>query len=174
MEFFQNASKMVVMLKKHKHFEEPIMEVLMTEFEKQDKIQIKDIEVNQVVACQWSEDEGYYRAVVKKVGYISQLYEILSEKSIFIKYRGSPDRGIVLILYFQGILLETDSVLKITFDDLDFRLNHNLARTTLWPGHFGQNETLDSDLLAKDRLAGETLWPVSLWLVTFWPVTLWP
>jgi len=55
------------MLKKHKHFEEPIMEVLMTEFENQDKIQIKDIEVNQVVACQWSEDEGHYRAVVKKV-----------------------------------------------------------------------------------------------------------
>ena len=68
-DFFQNASKMVVMLKKHKHFEEPIMEVLMTEFEKQDKILIKDIEANQVVACQWSEDEGYYRAVVKKVGH---------------------------------------------------------------------------------------------------------
>ena len=83
-DFFQNASKMVVMLKKHKHFEEPIMEVLMTEFEKQDKIQIKDIEANQVVACQWSEDEGYYRAVVKKVGHISQLFEILSEKSNFI------------------------------------------------------------------------------------------
>jgi hypothetical protein len=69
-DFFQNASKMVVMLKKHKHFEEPIMEVLMTEFENQDKIQIKDIEVNQVVACQWSEDEGHYRAVIKKVSHI--------------------------------------------------------------------------------------------------------
>ena len=61
------------------------------------------------------------------------------KKSIFIKYRGSPDRGIVLILYFQGILLETDSVLKITFYDLDFRLNHNLARTTLWPGPESEN-----------------------------------
>ena len=83
MDFFQNASKMVVMLKKHKHFEEPIMEVMETEFEKQDKIEIKDIEVNQVVACRWSEDEGHYRAVVKKVGHISQLDEIFSEKNNF-------------------------------------------------------------------------------------------
>jgi hypothetical protein len=26
--------------------------------------------VNQVVACQWSEDEGHYRAVIKKVSHI--------------------------------------------------------------------------------------------------------
>jgi hypothetical protein len=71
-DFLQNASKMVVMLKKHKHFEEPIMEVMESEFDKQDKIQLKDIEVNQVVACRWSEDEGHYRAVVKKVGQSSE------------------------------------------------------------------------------------------------------
>ena len=83
--FFNNASKMVVMLKKHIHFEEPIMEVMETEFDKQDKIQLKDIEVNQVVACRWSGGEGHYRAVVKKVCRSSQLDAILFEKSIFIR-----------------------------------------------------------------------------------------
>ena len=44
------------------------------------------------------------------------------------------------------------------------RLNHTLARMTLWPetlwpGHFGQNDTL----------ARVTLWPVTLWPETLWP-----
>ena len=42
----QSASKMVVMLNKHKHFEEPVMEVMLDEFSKQDPISIKDIEMN--------------------------------------------------------------------------------------------------------------------------------
>ena len=63
----KSASKMVVMLNKHKHFEEPIMEVMLEEFSKQDSIPLKEIESGQVVACQWSEEEMPYRAVVKKV-----------------------------------------------------------------------------------------------------------
>merc|ERR1711874_469212 len=66
-DFMQYASKMAVMLKKHELFEEPIMEVMLEEFSKQDPISIKEIEMNQVVACQWSEEDMPYRAVVKKV-----------------------------------------------------------------------------------------------------------
>ena len=44
------------------------------------------------------------------------------------------------------------------------RLNHTLARMTLWPetlwpGHFGQN----------DILARVTFWPRTLWPETLWP-----
>ena len=39
------------------------------------------------------------------------------------------------------------------------RLNHNLARMTLWPGHFVQKATL----------ARVTIWPVTLWPETLWP-----
>ena len=35
---------------------------------------------------------------------------------------------------------------------------------TLWPGHFGQ----------IDSLARVTFWPETLWPETVWPVTLWP
>ena len=42
-DFMQSASKMVVMLNKHKHFEEPIMEVMLDEFPKQKSISIKEI-----------------------------------------------------------------------------------------------------------------------------------
>jgi hypothetical protein len=77
-DFMQSASKMVVMLNKHKHFEEPVMEVMLDEFSKQDPISIKDIEMNQVVACQWSEEEMPYRAVVKKV--------MIEEKKVSVRF----------------------------------------------------------------------------------------
>jgi len=77
-DFMQSASKMVVMLNKHKHFEEPIMEVMLDEFSKQKSISIKEIEMNQVVACQWSEEEMPYRAVVKKV--------MIEEKKVSVRF----------------------------------------------------------------------------------------
>merc|ERR1719431_2263829 len=77
-DFMQSASKMSVMLKKHEHFEEPLMEVMLEEFSKQDSISIKEIEMNQVVACQWSEEDMPYRAVVKKV--------MIEEKKVMVRF----------------------------------------------------------------------------------------
>ena len=62
-----NSNTLIAMLIDHTQFEEPITEIMEAESLKQDPIPITELVPNQIVACQWSEDESWYRALIKDI-----------------------------------------------------------------------------------------------------------
>ena len=58
---------LVTMNQKDATFEEAIMNIMAVEAPKEKSIEAKNLKANQVVACKWSEDDSFYRAIIKEV-----------------------------------------------------------------------------------------------------------